>query len=134
MGMQQHQAGSNGEQRIAKKVDGMAHFLTIALDHGLQFDNILGCSFPLVKAIQTINDRQYAEHKIKTDIRHRDILPQRRNKQYHRDGKSHSRAAISRAAMSERRIMRLKMGTYVSTDPVAWSGSVASLQPVIDRQ
>ena len=94
MGMQQHQAGSNGEQRIAEKVNGMTHFFAIALDHGLQFYNILGCGLPLVKTVQTINDRQYAEHKIKTDIRHRNILPQGRNKQYHRDEKLNSQAAI----------------------------------------
>ena len=103
MGVQQQQAGNNGEYRIAEKVDGISHFLTIALDHSLEFDNIFGCGFPLVKTVQTINDRQYAEHKIQTDIRHRDILPQGRNKQYHRDGILNSRSAIS-----ARRVMPLK--------------------------
>ena len=45
MSMQHQQAGNNGEQRVAEKVDGISHFFTIALDHDLQFGNILGCGF-----------------------------------------------------------------------------------------
>ena len=112
--MQQQQAGDDGQYRVTEQVDRITHFLTITLDHDLQFGNILGRGFPLLKAIQTKNDRQYAEYKIKTDIRHRDILPQGRNKQYHRNEKFHSRAAISK-----HRIMRLKTAIYVSTGLVA---------------
>lgn len=93
MSMQHQQAGNNGEQRVAEKVDGISHFFTIALDHGLQFGNILGCGFAPVKTVQTINDRQHADHKIKTDIYHRNIIPQGKDKQYHRDEKRSYRAA-----------------------------------------
>lgn len=35
MGVQQQQAGNNGQNRVTEKVDGMGHFFTIALDQGL---------------------------------------------------------------------------------------------------
>ena len=113
MGMQHQQAGNNGEYRVAEKVDGISHFFTIALDHGLQFDNILRRGFTLIKTVQAINNRQYTDHKIETEIYHRDILPQSRNKLYHHDGKS-----SSRSTMSTFRIIILTAKTQMPPDPL----------------
>ena len=82
MGEQQQQAGNNGEYRITEQVDGMTHFFTIALDHHLQFCDILRCDLSLHKAIQAINNRQHPDNKIDTDIHNPTILTQLDAEQY----------------------------------------------------
>jgi hypothetical protein len=82
MGVQQQQAGNNGEYCITEQVDGMSHFFTIALDHRLQFFDILRCDLSLDKAIQAINNRQHPDNKIETDIHNPAILTQLKAEQY----------------------------------------------------
>jgi len=82
MGEQQQQAGNNGEYCITEQVDGMSHFFTIALNHRLQFFDILRRDLSLDKAIQAINNRQHTDNKIDTDIHNPTILTQLNAEQY----------------------------------------------------
>ena len=76
MGVQQQQAGNNGEYCVTEQVDGISHFFTIAFDHDLQLGNIFRRSLALIKAVQGINNRQHSKNKIQTDIRHPRIVTQ----------------------------------------------------------
>ena len=60
----------------------MSHFFTIALDHRLQFFDITRCDLSLDEAIQAINNRQYPENKIHTDIHNSSIVAQLNGEQY----------------------------------------------------
>jgi hypothetical protein len=81
MRVQQQQTGNNRQYRITKQMNPMTHFFTIALNHYGQFFNTFRRSLALIKAIQTINDRQHSDHKINTDI-HAAILTELIDKQY----------------------------------------------------
>jgi len=82
MGVQQQQAGNYGEYCVTEQVDGMSHFFTIALDHRLQFCDILRCDFSLDKGIKAIQNRQHPDNKIKIDIHKPTILTQLNAEQY----------------------------------------------------
>jgi len=60
----------------------MTHFFTIALDHRLQFIDILRCDLSPDKAIQAINNRQHPDNKIDTDIHNPTIVTQLNGEQY----------------------------------------------------
>ena len=67
---------------MTEQVDGMTHFFTIALDHHLQFFDILWCDLSLDKTIQAINNRQHPENIIDTDIHNPTIITQLNGQQY----------------------------------------------------
>ena len=60
----------------------MTHFFTIALDHRLQFIDILRCDLSPDKAIQAINNRQHPDNKIDADIHNPTIVTQLYGEQY----------------------------------------------------
>lgn len=60
----------------------MTHFLTIAFDHRLQFNDFFRCDLSLDKAIHSINNGQHPDKKIKTDIHNPAIITQLKGEQY----------------------------------------------------
>jgi hypothetical protein len=60
----------------------MTHSFTIALDHRLQFIDILRCDLSPDKAIQAINNCQHPDNKIDTDIHNPTIVTQLNGEQY----------------------------------------------------
>jgi len=60
----------------------MCHFFTIALDHRLQLFDITRRDLSLDEAIQAINNCQYPENKIHTDIHNSSIVTQLNDEQY----------------------------------------------------